>query len=78
MPGDLPAPDALNVFGAGALVGMLICYAFEARSRHWLLGMALCCVVAAAYCLLRGVWPFVLLELVCGFSAVARWIRTRP
>ena len=77
MPGESPARDALNVLGAGALGGMLICHALEIRSRRWLLGLTFFCGLAAVYCLLQGVWPFVLLELACGSTARRRRIRTR-
>jgi hypothetical protein len=56
---------------------MLIFYAFEARSRMFVLAFAVACWAAAAYGWLAGVWPFSVVEGVWGFVALGRYLKRR-
>ncbi len=70
--------DSLTLFGLFAVSAMLICYAFEARSRWWVLGFALSCWLGSAYGFLQGAWPFGLVEAVWGVIALRRWWGRAP
>ncbi|HMA51929.1 MAG TPA: hypothetical protein VKP60_19355 [Magnetospirillaceae bacterium] len=65
--------DSLTLFGLFAVSAMLICYAFEARSRWWVLGFAFSCWLGSAYGFLQGAWPFGLVEGIWGIIALRRW-----
>ena len=65
--------SALTLFGLVAVTAMLICYAFERRSRWWILGFALACWMGSAYGFLQGAWPFGLVEAIWGVVAVVRF-----
>ncbi len=69
--------DPLTLFGVGAVTAMLLCYAFEARSRWFVLGFAASCALASVYGFLQGAWPFGLVEAIWSVVALARW-RRRP
>lgn len=66
----------LSLFGLFAVTAMLVCYALEARSRHFILAFAVACWLGAAYGFLQGAWPFGLVETVWGAVAVNKWRRT--
>lgn len=63
----------LTLFGLFAVTAMLVCYAFEHRSRWFILGFALACALGSAYGFLQGAWPFGLVELVWALVALRRW-----
>jgi hypothetical protein len=65
--------DALTWFGLFSVTAMLVCYALEARSHHWVLAFACCCLLASAYGFLSGAWPFGLVEAVWAIIAARRW-----
>jgi hypothetical protein len=65
--------DALSVFGLISVTGMLICYAFEARSHWFVLGFATACMLGSVYGFLQGAWPFGIVEAVWGVIALRRW-----
>ncbi len=50
--------DLLTAFGLFAVTGMLVCYAFDARSHWWGLSFAVFCLLGSAYGLSQGAWPF--------------------
>jgi hypothetical protein len=54
--------DRLTLFGLFAVTAMLICYAFEDRSRWFVLGFAGSCALGSIYGFLQGAWPFGLVE----------------
>jgi hypothetical protein len=54
---------------------MLVCYAFEDRSRWFILGFAGACLLGSAYGFLQGAWPFGVLEAVWSIVALRRWSR---
>jgi len=69
--------DALTVFGLVAVSAMLVCYAFEARSRWFVLGFAFACALGSTYGFLQGAWPFGAVEGIWSVVAVRRWLRAR-
>jgi len=67
----------LNLFGLFAVAAMLLFYALEDRSPHFILAFAAACVLASVYGFLQGAWPFGLVELVWSVVALCRWRRVR-
>jgi hypothetical protein len=65
--------NPLTLFGLFAVTAMLVCYAFEDRSRWFILGFALACVLGSVYGFLQGAWPFGLVEFVWALVALRRW-----
>ncbi len=63
----------LALFGLFAVTLMLICYAFEKRSRWFILGFAGACALGSVYGFLQGAWPFGLVEAVWSIVALRRW-----
>jgi hypothetical protein len=68
--------DKLTAFGLFAVLAMLICYAFEKRSRWWILAFAISCVLGSTYGFMQGAWPFGLVEAVWSLVALRRFWRT--
>lgn len=64
---------SLNAFGLFAVTAMMLCYALEKRSRWFVLGFALACVLGSIYGFLQGAWPFGLVEGVWSLIAIRRW-----
>jgi hypothetical protein len=64
----------LTAFGLFAVTAMLVCYAFEARSRWFILAFAVACALGSIYGFLQGAWPFGLVEAVWSVVAVRRWV----
>jgi hypothetical protein len=52
---------------------MLICYAFEDRSRWFILAFAGACLLASLYGFLQGAWPFGVVEAIWSLVAMRRW-----
>jgi len=67
----------LTVFGAIAVAAMLVAYAFEHRSRWWVLVFAGCCAGSSLYGWLAGTWPFGIVEGIWCLVALRRWLHTR-
>ena len=67
--------DLLSLFGLLAVSLMLVCYAFEARGRGWVLGFAGACALGSIYGFMQGAWPFGLVEAVWAGVALRRWWR---
>jgi len=65
--------DALTTFGLVAVTAMLVTYALEERSPHYILAFALACGLGSIYGFLQGAWPFGLVEAVWSGVAVRRW-----
>ena len=65
--------DLLTAFGAIAVTAMMVFYALEARSPHFVLAFAAACVLASAYGFLQGAWPFGVVEAVWALVALRRW-----
>jgi hypothetical protein len=67
--------DALTTFGLVAVTAMLVTYALEERSHHYVLAFAAGCGLGSIYGFLQGAWPFGLIEAVWSGVALRRWIR---
>jgi hypothetical protein len=65
--------DALTIFGLVAVTAMLVFYALEDRSPHYVLAFAVACGLASFYGFLQGAWPFGVVELIWAGVAVQRW-----
>jgi hypothetical protein len=65
--------DLLSAFGLFAVTAMVITYALESRSRHFILGFAGACVLGSIYGFLQGAWPFGVVEAVWAIVAFVRW-----
>jgi hypothetical protein len=65
--------DPLTLFGVLAVWAMMVFYALEDRSAHFILAFALACLLASAYGFLQGAWPFGVVEAAWAFVAVRRW-----
>jgi hypothetical protein len=65
--------DSLTVFGLFAVTAMLVCYAFEERSRWFILAFAVSCGLGSAYGFLQGAWPFGVVEAIWAVVALRRW-----
>jgi hypothetical protein len=65
----------LTLFGLFAVTLMMVCYALEDRSPHFILGFAVACVWGSAYGFLQGAWPFGVVEAVWSVVAARRWYR---
>jgi len=69
--------NRLTAFGLFAVTAMVVCYAFEKRSRWFILAFAVACVLASIYGFLQGAWPFGLVEAVWSVIANRRWWLSR-
>ena len=72
-----PIMSLLTTFGLLAVIAMMICYALESRSRWYILGFAISCVLASVYGFLQGAWPFGVVEAVWSLVALRRWMRSQ-
>ena len=70
--------DRLTIFGLFAVTMMLVCYALEARSRWYVLGFAVACVLGSTYGFLQGAWPFGIVEAIWSLVAARRWWQIKP
>ncbi|MCK8490429.1 hypothetical protein M0L20_01120 [Spirosoma sp. RP8] len=64
--------SVLTIFGLAAVAVSLVCYFLQARSRWWVLGFALSCILGAVYGFLANWYWFSLFE---GIWAVRGFIR---
>jgi presenilin-like A22 family membrane protease len=65
--------DGLTLFGLVAVTAMLLFYAFEHRSRWFVIAFAGACVAASIYGFLQGAWPFGVVEAIWALVALRRW-----
>ena len=61
------------MFGLLAVTAMMVCYALERRSRWYVLGFAVACVLGSIYGFAQGAWPFGVVEAVWAVVALRRW-----
>jgi len=69
--------DGLTLFGLFAVTAMLVCYALEDRSPHFIFGFAVACALGSVYGFLQGAWPFGLVEGIWSIVALVRWNKVR-
>jgi hypothetical protein len=65
--------NRLTAFGLFAVTAMLVTYAFENRSRGFILAFSVACILGSAYGFLQGAWPFGVVEAVWSVVALRRW-----
>ena len=65
--------NRLTLFGLFAVTAMLATYALENRSRWFILGFAVACLMGSVYGFLQGAWPFGLVEFIWALVALRRW-----
>ncbi len=65
--------DSLTIFGLVAVTLMLVFYALEGRSPHYILAFAGACALGSTYGFLQGAWPFGVVEAIWAGVAVWRW-----
>ena len=67
----------LSAFGLFAVSAMLVCYAFETRSRWFVLAFSVSCGLGSVYGFLQGAWPFGIVEAIWSLVALRRWANRR-
>jgi hypothetical protein len=65
--------DGLSLFGLLAVTLMLVFYALEERSPHFVLAFAAACLLGSLYGFLQGAWPFGIVEAIWAGVALQRW-----
>ncbi len=68
----------LTIYGAVAVTFMMLMYALESKSRHFVAAFALGCALSSSYGFLAGTWPFGVVEGVWTLVALRRYYSTRP
>lgn len=68
---------AVTVFGILAVSAMLVTYALEERSHHFVLAFAFASAAVSAYSVAIEAWPIAALEAVWALVALRRWRRVR-
>jgi hypothetical protein len=68
----------LTIFGACAVTFMMLMYALERRSRHFILAFACGCVLSSIYGFLAGTWPFGVVEAIWSLVALRRYVALSP
>lgn len=69
--------NSLTLFGACAVLVMLVSYALERRSVWWVLVFAVACAASSLYGWLAGTWPFGVVEGIWALVALRRWQHAR-
>ena len=69
---------AVTIYGVCAVSFMMVMYALESRSRHFVAAFALGCALSSSYGFLAGTWPFGVVEGVWTVVAFRRYWLTRP
>lgn len=69
---------AVTIYGVVAVTYMMIMYAFEGRSRWFVLAFATGCVLSSIYGFLSGAWPFGVVELIWSSVAIRRFTTSAP
>ena len=66
----------VELFGAVAVTLMVLFYALEGRSRHFVAAFAVACLMSASYAVAIRSWPFAAVETVWAGVALRRWSRS--
>jgi hypothetical protein len=69
---------AITVYGICALSFMMLMYALERRSRHFVAAFAIGCALSSSYGFLAGTWPFGVVEAVWTLVALRRYSEAAP
>lgn len=68
----------VTIYGVCAVSFMMVMYALESRSRHFVAAFALGCALSSSYGFLAGTWPFGVVEAVWTLVALRRYWASRP
>ena len=69
---------AVTIYGVTAVSFMMVMYAFDSRSRHFIAAFALGCALSSSYGFLAGTWPFGVVEGVWTLVALRRYLGKAP
>ncbi|MBV9661618.1 MAG: hypothetical protein JO337_10725 [Acidimicrobiales bacterium] len=69
---------AVTVYGVCAVSFMMVMYALESHSRHFIAAFGLGCALSSSYGFLAGTWPFGVVEAVWTVVALRRYLTTSP
>jgi hypothetical protein len=69
--------SALNVYGAIALLIMMIFYVLENRSPTYTLLFGVMCISTSVYGFLAGTWPFGVIELAWFMVAIRKYLKIK-
>ena len=58
----------LTIYGAAAVSFMMVAYALESKSPHFIAAFALGCALSSSYGFLAGTWPFGAVEAIWSLS----------
>lgn len=67
----------LTVYGAVAVSFMMVMYALESKSPHFVAAFALGCALSSSYGFLAGTWPFGVVEALWCLVALRRYHAAR-
>ena len=67
----------LTAYGAAAVTFMMLMYALESRSVHFVAAFAVGCALSSSYGFLAGTWPFGVVEAIWCVIAVRRYLVLR-
>jgi hypothetical protein len=67
---------AVTIYGVIAVSFMMLMYALESRSRHFIAAFALGCALSSTYGFLAGTWPFGVVEAIWTLVALRRYRTT--
>ena len=67
----------VELYGAVAVTLMVLFYALEARSPHYIFAFSVACLMSAGYAVAIESWPFAVVETIWAAVALRRWIQAR-
>ena len=67
----------LTIYGAAAVSFMMVAYALESKSPHFIAAFALGCALSSSYGFLAGTWPFGAVEAIWSLVALRRYHSAR-
>jgi hypothetical protein len=65
----------ITLYGVLAVSFMMLMYAVESRGRHFIVAVALGCLLSSIYGFAAGAWPFGIVEAIWAVVALQRWRR---
>lgn len=63
----------VELYGAVAVTLMVLFYALEGRSRHYVAAFSVACLMSASYAVAIRSWPFAAVETIWAGVALRRW-----
>ena len=67
----------LTIFGAIAVSFMMVMYALESKSPHFIAAFAVGCALSSSYGFLARTWPFGVVEAIWSLVALRRYFSSR-